>query len=227
LETQFSPEMSFKDVDGIAQNSAWDCISGSTRFAPWVNLFWAGFSCKSRSSLNRKRSANANCLQRQDLDAETSATFEGIFQYIARVRPQCLILENVATLLEKLTAESQSDADYVLSRLASVGYVGLHMKFDCEDFGSRASRIRLCFMAWQVAPDGSELNTASRAYMDTLEHVRWLERFLEHLAIGPLPVNLFLTCDVGEASAHFSQFEVGRVYSGRGVLCFGPESNWN
>lgn len=209
LETQFRPEMSFQDVASIAQSAAWDCMSASERFVPWVYLFTAGFSCKSRSSLNKKRASHTNCLQRQDPEAETSSTFEAIYQYIARVRPECLILENVAGLLEKVSAEAQSDADYVISRLAAAGYAAMYTKFDCEDFGSRASRTRLYFLAWQIALDGSEVDTGSSAYAEVLRRLQWLESFLEHLAIGPMASSAFLTFDVAEATKHFERFDVG------------------
>lgn len=166
--------MSFQTVAGIRQSSARDCIYASERFAPWVYLFTAGLSCKPRSSLNSKRASHANCLQRQDPEAETASTLEAIYQYSASVRPHCLVLKYAAGLLAKGPADAQPDAECMLSRLVSAGYAVMYTKFDCEDFGSRASRARLCFfLAWQIGPDGSEVDIASPAYADVLQRLQW------------------------------------------------------
>jgi site-specific DNA-cytosine methylase len=144
LHGQFKPSFSFGDVADLGSNTAKDLFSGINVFVvPWVHVLWAGFSCKSRTRCSSKSSQNLHCMQRQDLDAETSYTFEKIYAYIARVKPLLVILENVVGLLQKAPTDLMSDAEYVMSSLRKAGYMAKVFKFDCEHFGSRAARLRI------------------------------------------------------------------------------------
>ena len=82
LSSQFEVKNLFGDVALLGRRLGYDLISKHDVLVPSVFIFAAGFSCKSRASCSSKRSANVNCLQRQDAETETSFTFEGVPQYI-------------------------------------------------------------------------------------------------------------------------------------------------
>ena len=87
----------FADVAELGQRCAVDVLTATTDKVkvPRCWLFMAGFSCKSRSNLNAKASANLHCVQNQDMSTETAFTWEAIHAYIAKALPFLLLLENV------------------------------------------------------------------------------------------------------------------------------------
>ena len=115
LSQQFGPRYSFGDVGDISKVSCTDTRTGSRVKVPFVNFFWAGFSCKSRARNTPPQSKkHVNCLQRKDLDAETSYTFFGVMDYVERARPRWVVLENVVGLLQRDDKLAISDADFAL-----------------------------------------------------------------------------------------------------------------
>jgi len=202
LHQQFRPSMSFGDVADIAQQQATDLLSGLRVFVPWVCIFWAGFSCKSRTRLSSKSSQHLNCLQRHDNEAETSYTFDKVYAYILRVKPLLIILENVVGLLQKASADALSDAEYVIEFLQEAGYVVKLMKFDSEDFGSKASRMRLYFLGWVVMPRGGSVDSESSGFQEATARLGFLDKLLDRFVIGSLPCSMFLTLDLASAEQH-------------------------
>ena len=92
LLQQFSPEHTFADVTELLGHTATDVITGARVRPPSVDIFWAGFSCKSRSRANPFSKNHVNCLQQQS-EAETSVTFVGVMGYIKQCRPRCVLLD--------------------------------------------------------------------------------------------------------------------------------------
>lgn len=204
LHSQLKPIHSFGDVSDLAQHTAYDVVTKMKVVVPWATFFWAGFSCRSRTPLSSKAGQNVNCLQRHDSSAETSYTFDHIYGYIARVRPQWVILENVVGLMAKPSQDAQSDADFVLESLSKAGYVAKLFQFDCEDFGSKASRNRLYFLGWLVQSSGPALGATSAEYDVVSKQLEGLDSLLQHLVIGSMPTSLFVKFPVEAALAQFS-----------------------
>lgn len=201
LEDQFSPKYSFADVNEIAHHSAVDCLSNTRVVVPWVHFFWAGFSCKSRSRANSQSVRHMNCLQRHDDSAETSYTFDGIMGYVSRVKPRCVILENVIGL-QQASPGQQSDADFVLDTLHDSGYVAKLFRFDSADTGSRATRVRLYFVAWLV--DGnSKVMKNSIGHEQSMNDLEFLMEILSATVVGSRPSSDFLSYDLNVVGEHY------------------------
>ncbi|CAK0804534.1 unnamed protein product, partial [Prorocentrum cordatum] len=163
LQAQFPQlECIFGDVSGLHSRTAKNMINDRRVPIPYVDLFAAGFSCKSRSNANNNSSSHKNCVQEGDLDTETGYTFHHIYRYILRSKPRLLFLENVSGLAEKDEGSSadgkepktQSDADWIVQQLEQNGYAARYVIFDASDFGSPAARKRIYFVAWLMEFDG-------------------------------------------------------------------------
>ena len=190
LQSQFSPTKMFADAAQLGQRMAWCLQMGKSVIVPWCFVFMAGFSCKSRSQASSTASTNVNCIQRQDTSTETSATWEATLAYIRKALPIIVILENVRGLLSKIDADTLSDAEYICECLRSLGYYAQLYKFDAECFGSRASRLRVYFVGWLIAP-GASLLPGPRLQLATSKFA-FLESFIHTFCIDSLPVEWFL-----------------------------------
>ena len=60
-------------------------------------------------------------------------------------------------------SNSSSDAEWVISELESCGYHARWWKFGAEDFGSRAARVRVYFVAWSLPRLGKPPTSSLRA----------------------------------------------------------------
>ena len=182
LRTQFGLGALFHDVSELQKLRAQDILSGKQTFISTPVLFSAGFSCKSRTPLSSKSSANRNCVQNHQQDTETSYTFDNILAFIVQHRPRLCILENVPALLQKDQA-AQSDAEWIISELHRHNYVARFWKFAAEDFGSRASRTRIYFVAWLLPPAGSPDRVISPQMV--LQKLEWLEDVFQCMTLMP------------------------------------------
>lgn len=196
LRSQFDPRFLFSDVADLSRKCAMNLMTHTSTAVPRCFFVMAGFSCKSRSSLNVRAAANKDCMQRQDLDMETSATFESIFAYITKAFPPMLLLENVTALCEKGVDSAQSDAEWLMSRLRQSGYYVKIFRFDADNYGSPASRLRLYFIAWLLFP-GVPLEDGSPALKAITEATAWLDSFMETFCIDPLPSEEFIATEPG------------------------------
>ena len=180
----------FEDVMDLVKARAVDKKSGQVVWIPSCTIFTAGFSCKSRSSLNNKRSNFKSCLQLGMSEAETSQTWEYTFGYIKEQRPPIAILENVTNLMEKDSAKGEkSDAEFIETELQKAGYYVHMLRFDAETFGSRASRVRLYFLAWEVGVDLTVHNELLQALHKSLQ---WLWEVHQACSTGPMPASDFM-----------------------------------
>ena len=205
LQTQFQLGELFNDVADLGKVRATNIMTGRAAFVGGCFLFTAGFSCRSRTPLSCKSSANRNCLQNHQSDAETSYTFDHILSYIQRHSPTICILENVPALLQRdsQAANALSDADWVIAQLEEAGYLARYWKFGAEDFGSRAARVRVYFIAWCLPRLEKPVSPGVRAKL--CDKVAWLERLFHSMTIEPLPASAFINFvqDPLEAEALF------------------------
>ena len=193
LQSQFHLHRLFADVQNLGRREAFDFISGKMACPPPCTLFMAGFSCKSRSSLSKHAKTNLGCLQNRDASTETSSTFQGVFAYISKTLPATILLENVPGLAQKTSATAMSDAEWVLSELESLGYIARMFQFDAADYGSPASRERIYFAAWLVAP-GKDLSKVvdARSRSKLNDILGWMDQLMQCCCIDALLVDEFL-----------------------------------
>ena len=93
----------FGDVHELSADSAYDFVSQQHVPIPRVDLLIAGFVCKSVSTENNDRGKYVDCIQQSA--GQTGDTFAGVFAYIARHRPQLVVLENVEGLVKRNKGE--------------------------------------------------------------------------------------------------------------------------
>ena len=199
LQSQFQAQL-FSDVTDLVKPRAHELVSNTTVCIPSCTLFTAGFSCKSRSPLNNKRSSFKHCLQENNSEAETTHTFEYTYGYIKEHSPPIVVLENVTSLLEKEPGRvDKSDAEFVQSELQKAGYHVVIMKFDAESFGSRASRSRLYFLAWHVGVDMSSPPSSLARKLE--ESLQCLWEVHQASAIEAMPAEKFMNLAVPEEEA--------------------------
>lgn len=235
LENHFDPQLSFCDVQDITQHSAIDMRSSSRVVIPQVDIFWAGFSCKSRSRANPKAASFVNCLQKHDGEAETSTTYDAVMTHLKNMRPSLVLLENVIGLMQAAPGQL-SDADFVLQELNVAGHGGVQragyaarresdssplllrairlparihrqlFRFDCSETGSVAARLRLYFLAWRVDGDNhTSVNAAFQAYTTVRAHLSFLDTMLSSMVIGSMPADKFITFDIHEAGKDYER----------------------
>ena len=195
LKTQYALQDLFHDVSDLQKLRATDVLTGRQSYVSTCAIFTAGFSCKSRTPLSSKSAANRNCLQNHQADAETSYTFDHILAYIQKHAPQICILENVPALLQK-DQSAVSDAEWIVTQLEAAGYSARFWKFAAEDFGSRACRTRIYFLAWLLP---SLEDPEKEVCCATLQqHLQWLEHLFQCMSLLPFGHAEFITCVIGE-----------------------------
>ena len=92
----------FTDVTEIGNRTAESMVGNKYKqqHVPSVDLFMAGFSCKSVSGLNNNRLDFADAIYTEE--GETGVTFAGAKDYIADKLPRIFLLENVTGLRGQL-----------------------------------------------------------------------------------------------------------------------------
>ena len=106
----------------------------------------AGFTCKSRSSLNCRVKETRGCVQSgTDLTGESWAA---VYGFLLAHHPDAFIGENVMNLNSEVPGSDETDAQYITRKLREAGYGAVEMMvLDAPRFGSRALRRRLYWLA--------------------------------------------------------------------------------
>ena len=139
----------FSDVALLGTGEAVNELTGRTEAVPAVDLFIAGFVCKSVSTENNDRGNNRTCIA--DATGLTGRTFDGVRRYVERFRPKLVICENVTGLLKRfLGAEPQIHA--VRAVFAKLGYSFQHVAVDTRDFFLPQRRPRVWMWALRDGP---------------------------------------------------------------------------
>lgn len=150
IRSQFAADfpsmLLLKDVEALKGHRAYCHIAERKRLIPYSHIFTAGFSCTSVSTLNNARAANASSIQLQTSCA-TADSFYNILEHIRSMSPMVVVLENVKELLNITAGLPQSDGDFVLAQLHSLGYWAAWFVLDAEKYGSIARRRRVYFLA--------------------------------------------------------------------------------
>lgn len=222
LIAEVQPKMLFDNVSCLSQRMAQDLISGNKVYLPSVGLFFAGFSCKSRSSLNPRSAQNKGCVQGQDMDTETGFTYYHIHAYITKYRPAMFMLENVRQIMDKADKDAMSDADWIVEEFRRQNFFVLHFVFDCASFGSPAARSRIYFLGWSL-----EYTPALQRPLDWSEaesSMSWCSSFYNSFTIEPLPIECFIVFDIQELLSQASMHTSLQLGSQKGAE--GRDTKW-
>lgn len=176
LEEQFSEDRPgkftpckflFEDARHLADDpKALDTKSGEFQVVPKVDILTAGFSCKSKSSLNKNRSAFRHCVEREEGD--TGVSFGHTKRVVERKRPRVVILENVMDLAEN--SDERSDLDYIHEWLRSIGYSSQDFRMSAVAYGSPARRDRIYIVGFDDDANNHRIGLV-RAMLADMENV--------------------------------------------------------
>ena len=151
--------------------------------------FWAGFSCRSTSGLNKNRSVHSDCVA--TATGTTGGTFSGISKFLEKDRPHLVALENVKTI-------GRRNLESVMKLLQNLGYLACHVLLDSKWHGLPQSRPRIYFLGI-LAP--SELLQDSAKMQKTTAVVQaYAEKLVQTLVVPRQPLGRFL---LDESTSYF------------------------
>ena len=88
--------MIFPDRCALHTGRALNVVTHEVNDAPAVDVFVAGFVCKSMSNANQDRAAHGQCIA--DGTGQTGETCQGVQGYVRRFRPKLVICEALSTI---------------------------------------------------------------------------------------------------------------------------------
>ena len=177
----------FSDICQLHTGRCLNVLAGLEEDVPAVDIFIAGFVCKSLSSENNQRAAHADCISAGT--GKTGSTFEGLRRYVQRVRPKIVICENVVGLLKRNRGERPQIAD------VGEAFQRLRYHFDYKQVDARNYLLphrRTRVWMWAVREDISAALAAQR--------VRCVLEQLEQPE--PAPLRTFLDVSATLAAQH-------------------------
>jgi len=144
----------FPDCESIISDTAhlsgdFAPLAGSSQLVKLqsVDLYIAGFICKSRARNNPNRAQNKHCVQTGE--GLTGESFKSVVGFVERHRPRAALLENVDQLAEGETPGSAegSDAEWITKFFKRIGYNCEYYHIVARLYGSFPRRDRLFWLA--------------------------------------------------------------------------------
>lgn len=154
-----------------------------------VDVFIAGFSCKSISRENNSR--DEKCIE--DGTGSSGETFGWTMSLIEKVQPPVVILENVKAIHDKGKCRisgkkmPRSNLDYVQERLEQAGYSFTHSFVDTRHYLLPQRRGRV----WIVAVKKEKADFNSKLWIDLMSGLKCssarlpLDKFIDDTSVAP------------------------------------------
>jgi len=140
--------MIFPDICELHTGRALSIVTHEVCDVPAVDVFVAGFVCKSVSTENLYRGSRGQCIA--DARGPTGETFEGVLGYVRRFRPKRVICENVSGLLKRAQG-CDAQVHQVSKAFEKVGYAFAYKQVDARNFLAPQRRTRVWM--WAVRSD--------------------------------------------------------------------------
>ena len=99
----------FPDICQLHTGCCLNAMTGLQATVPAVDIFIAGFVCKSVPTENNQRHTHGDCTKSGT--GNTGSTFEGLRRYVEAVRPKIVICESVAGLLKRTRGGGERHGD--------------------------------------------------------------------------------------------------------------------
>ena len=157
----------FPDICELHTGRALNVVTREVCDIPAVDVFVAGFVCKSVSTENAKRGSYSQCIA--DARGQTGETFEGVLGYVRGFRPKLVICENVSGLLKR-SLGCDAQIHQVRKAFEEEGYVFAYKLVDARNFLVPQRRTRVWM--WAIRSDVA----AAPAAGDVLTVLNALER---------------------------------------------------
>lgn len=172
----------FPDICQLHTGRCVNVVTGLEADVPAVDIFIAGFVCKSVSSENNQRGTHGACIAAGT--GKTGSTFEGLRRFVEKVRPKIVICENVVGLLKRTCGGHPQIVD-VAEAFLLLGYHFAYRHVDAKMYLLPQRRHRVWM--WAIRKDISAAPAASRVN-EILEQLEQPE---------PAPLGAFLRATAG------------------------------
>lgn len=150
----------FPDICELHTGRALNIVTREVCDIPAVDVFVAGFVCKSVSTENLYRGSYGQCIA--DACGPTGETFEGVLRYVSRFHPKLVICENVSGLLKRALA-CDAQIHQVRKAFEKMGYAFAYKLVDARNFLVPQRRTRVWMWAFRsdvaAAPAAGEVLT--------------------------------------------------------------------
>jgi len=186
IEDQFDPSFLCPDVKDLVQVSAKNITmeDAPQTLIPYGMVGDGGITCTSRSSCNRNRSLNKDCVQ-QGREA-TGEAWQAVESAVVKHDTEVLLTECTNDLDKHGELPGITDAEFICERLMAHSFWVHKEEINPTDFGSRAPRPRLYWAAIRglMAPHP----TVTLFYRKVLNALK--------VSVPYLDFNAFLTFDL-------------------------------
>lgn len=186
----------FEDAAGLSRPKLANLVTGREEVVPWSYCFAAGFSCVTHARNNMRAKSGSKhgastkgCVEKSE--GKTGESYSHIRGYIQNVRPPLVLLENVPSLLEENDKSSDlcdSDAQYIVNDLATLGYKGRWFRVKADAFGSIVPRDRIYFVGFAQKAAGHNQDFRLDFIQECLDAMKFPENgnplMLEHFLSG-------------------------------------------
>ena len=187
LKGQHAVDALFTNVTDLSSRSAYCALKQNFSIVHWPRFFSGGFSCKSVSKQNQKRSVFKECIRNKE--GSTGETFDCIFNFGVKSRPPLQILENLKDLdspsKDAPAKDNTSEADYIVAKYAENDFTAIVVVDAASSHGSVATRGRLWFVVFDIPPSIAE----------DLQIEPKLRMLFDSMQMDPLPIETFLMDD--------------------------------
>ena len=171
----------FDDICDLQSGRAFNVVAHEEADVPVVDVFVAGFVCKSVSTENIPRGDYGKCID--DGAGQTGESFQGVLGYARRFRPKLVICENVAGLLKRNRGRNPQ-IHSVRAAFEKLAYSLAHMQLDARNFLVPQRRTRVWMLAIRLdvaaAPAAQEVQTILHA-VERPQPVL-LDHFVRHMS---------------------------------------------
>ncbi len=134
------------DMDQLSCTRAENLRKGEFVLIPFSNGFSCGFSCLSKTKLNRHFSKNRKCIQDGDTSQTTTETYLKAKKWMCRSRPDLGILENLVDLEAKDSDADLSDAEFIIADFQKEDFAIVDINLEARHYGSWPFRFRKIFL---------------------------------------------------------------------------------
>ena len=167
----------FPDICELHTGRALNAVTNEVSDVPGVDVFAAGFVCKSVSTENTQRGTHSQCIA--DGSGQTGETFKGVQDYVRRFRPKLVICENVCGLLKRNRGRDPQ-IWRVRSAFQELGYAFAWHMLNSKDFLVPQRRTRVWMWAIRSDVAAAPAAEAVKDILTSLErpHPVFLEKCL-------------------------------------------------
>lgn len=149
----------FQDIKDLGEVEAGCCRHGKLCTVPSVDCLLIGTSCKDLSRANSSVDRTKLVFSQDTSKGASAQTFRGMLAYCKGHRPGFVIFENVDSIDDKVTANTETNLSLLMNAMKDLGYEGQKVLTDAHEFGLPCQRRRLYVLFLDTACDKFDLRS--------------------------------------------------------------------